>query len=220
MERQIAIGTRSGIFLLVALTGALLGGCFAAQVYPTIEDRSISLGPGDLERDGVSFITPSAATGQEEEKQAIALVFAEVMREARGAMRVVPLAETLGDVNKAELGDQYSRMYSEYRDTGLLNREILRQVAEVTGVRYVAQIKVQSFHQAEKERLGIFGLRLVETKTAGLRLFFQIWDSADGTVAWEATQELHYAYDSITEEQLTLHKVVSRAAQELVSKLP
>jgi hypothetical protein len=198
----------------------LLFGCLPAQVYPTLEQREISLKHGDLEAYGISFITPSAATGHEEEKQAIAMVFAEVLRTERSGIRVVPLAETLSAVNKAGLADQYSRMYHDYRDTGLLSRDILRQVGEVTSVRYVAQIKIQSFGQSEKERLGILGLRIMETKTAGLRLFFQIWDSRDGAVAWEATQEIHYAYDSVTEEPLTLPMVVRRAAKELVATLP
>jgi hypothetical protein len=197
-----------------------VGGCLPAQIYPTLQDRRISLQPGDLEAHGICYITPSAATGQEEEKQAIALVFAEFMQNERTAIRVVPLAETLSAVNKAGLGDGYSRMYRDYRDTGLLDRDVLREVGQVTGVRYVAQIKVQRFDQTEKDRLSIFGLRLIETKTADMRLFFQIWDSSDGAVVWEATQELHFAQDSMTEQQVTLHEVVSRAAQELVLKLP
>jgi hypothetical protein len=198
----------------------MLAGCFSAQIYPTLQQRGISLRPGDLETYGIGFITPSAATGQEEERQAVALVFAEVMEKERKRIRVVPLAQTLGAVNKSGLAEAYSRMYNDYRDTGLLKRDILQQVGAVIGVRYVAQIKVQSFGQGSRERFGMFGFRLVETKTAGMRLFFQIWDCSDGTVAWEAAQELHYAYDTVTEEQLTLPKVAGRAAQDLVAKLP
>ncbi|RPI46171.1 MAG: hypothetical protein EHM59_08165 [Betaproteobacteria bacterium] len=207
-------------FGLAIVSTLILTGCFPAQIYPTLQQRGISLRPGDLEAHGIGFITPSAATGQEEEKQAVALVFAETMQKERKAIRVVPLAETLGVVNRAGLADAYTRMYSDYRDTGLLKREILQQVGKVTGVRYMAQIKVQSFGQKAKERFGIFGLRIVETKTSGVRLFFQIWDSEDGTVAWEATQELHYSYDTVTERQPTLPTVVGRAAQDLVAKLP
>jgi hypothetical protein len=207
-------------FGLAIVSTLILTGCFPVQIYPTLQQRGISLQPGDLEAHGIGFITPSAATGQEEEKQAVALVFAETMQKERKAIRVVLLAETLGVVNKAGLADAYASMYRDYRDTGLLKREILQQVAKVTGVRYMAQIKVQSFGQTAKERFGIFGLRIVETKTGGVRLFFQIWDSRDGTVAWEATQELHYSYDTVTERQLTLPTVVGRAAQELVAKLP
>jgi len=206
----------------VAVGGALLlAGCVGGlQIYPTVQQRSITLKAGDLEAHGIGFLTPSAATGQEEEKQAIALVFAEVMQQKRPAIRVVPLAETLGVVNKNGLADAYIRMYNDYRESGLLRHEILQQVGKATGVRYMAQIKVQGFGQSAKERFGMLGFRIVETKTAGVRLFFQIWDSRDGTVAWEATQELHYSYDTTSERQLTLPQVVGRAAEDLVSKLP
>ena len=206
-------------FLVWALA-FLLAGCFTAQVYPTLQLRSISLRPGDLEAHGIGFITPSAATGQEEEKQAVAFVFADVLREERRNVRVVPLAETLSAVNKAGLADAYSRMYHDYRDTGLLKFDILQKIGVAVGVRYIAQIKVQSFGQHSRDRLGLLGLRVVETKRGTVRLFMQIWDSMDGSVAWEATQELHYAFDTITEEQMTLKTVVGRAAQDLVAKLP
>lgn len=202
------------------LGAMLLAGCFGTQIYPTLLQRTISLKQGDLEAHGIGFLTPSSATGQEEEKQAVALIFAEVMQKERPAVRVVPLAVTLGAVNKGGLADGYIRMYSDYRDSGLLKRETLQQVGMVTGARYLAQIKVQGFGQSAKERWGALGLRIVETKTAGVRLFFQIWDSRDGSVAWEATQELHYSYDTTREQPLTLPQVVGRAAEDLVSKLP
>ena len=100
----------------------LLAGCFGTQVFPNLQERSISLHPGDLETSGVEFITPSAATGQEEEKQAIALVFADVLQQQRPRIRVVPFAEVLNAVNKAGLTDLYKRMYNDYRDTRPVRR--------------------------------------------------------------------------------------------------
>lgn len=208
--------------LVLAMIGVLpLAGCVGGtQIYPTLQQRSISLKAGDLEAHGIGYLTPSAATGQEEEKQAVALVFAAVMQKKRPGVRVVPLAETLGAVNKGGLADAYIRMYNDYRESGLLKREILQQVGKATGVRYLAQIKLQGFSQSAKDRWGTLGFRIVETKSANVRLFFQIWDSSDGSVAWEATQELRYSYDTTSERQLTLPQVVGRAAEELVSKLP
>jgi hypothetical protein len=205
---------------VTGLAAVLLGGCFTPQIYPTVRERNISLQSGDLEAQGIAFITPSAATGQEEEKQAIALVFAETLREQRPNVRVLALAQTLGSVNQAGLADAYKLMYHDYRDTGLFKADILAQIAKATGTRYLAQIKVQGFGQSAKERFGAFGFRIVETKTSSVRLFFQIWDSQKGTVAWEATEELHYAYDTFTEEHPTLPRVVGRAAQDLIAKLP
>lgn len=212
---------RKCAFGLAMIGILLLAGCVGGtQIYPTLQQRSISLRAGELEAHGIGFLTPSATTGQEEEKQAVALVFAEVMQQQRPGIRVVPLAETLGAVNKSGLADAYIRMYNDYRESGLLKREVLLQVGKATGTRYLAQIKLQGFSQSAKDRWGTMGFRIVETKSANLRLFFQIWDSSDGTVAWEATQELHYSYDTTSERQLTLPKVVGRAAEDLVSKLP
>lgn len=205
---------------LVAATALLLlGGC-APQIYPTVRERNLSLQPGDLEAHGIAFITPSAATGQEEEKQAIALVFSESLKETRKNVRVFGLAQTLGAINQAGLADAYKQMYADYRDTGLFKADILEKIGKATATRYLAQIQVQGFGQGAKERFGALGFRIVETKTAAVRLFFQVWDSSNGTVAWEAMEEVHYSYDTVTEEQLTLPKVVGQAAQDLIAKLP
>jgi len=203
-----------------AAAAVLLGGCFSVKIHPTLQERNVSLAPGDLEAHGIAFITPSAATGQEEEKQAVAFAFAETLKEERKVVRVLPLAQTLGMINRAGLASAYKRMYYDYRDTGLFERDILREIGKVTRSRYLAQIKVQAFGQGAKERWGAMGFRIVETKTASVRLFFQIWDSQEGTVAWEASQELQYSYDTFSDEQITLQKVAGRAAQELIAKLP
>jgi hypothetical protein len=214
---------RSALMILKALTLLLLpviSGCFGTQIYPVLEERVISLRAGDLESAGLAFITPSSVTGQEEEKQAVALIFAEVVRLERPKIRVVPLAETLGAVNKANLADAYKRMYEDSRDTGLFNRDMLQKISAATGARYIAQLKLQQFIQGEKGRFGIFGLRIVETRFAAIRLFFQIWDGQDGTIAWEGIQEMQYSTDTVKENPVTFRTVIERTARDLTARLP
>lgn len=198
----------------------LLAGCFGTQIFPTLHEYRISLHNGELDSAGIAFITPSAATGQEEEKQAIAMAFADVMKNERPRMRVVTLPEALSAINRAGLADAYKRMYEDYRDTGLFKREILQKVGEVTGARYIAQLKLQRFEQKDKERFGALGFRIVETRSANLRLYFQIWDSKDGAIAWEGMQETNYAYDTITERLVTLRAVTEHTAKNLIARLP
>jgi hypothetical protein len=197
-----------------------LAGCQGTQVYPNLQQHLISLRPGDLEAAGIAFITPSTVTGQEQEKQAVALTFADVMKRERQGLRVVTLAETLGSINKAGLADDYRRMYDDYRDTGLLSGEVLRRVSAATGARYLAQLKLQEFGQGARERFGILGLRLVETKYAHVRLFLQIWDSSDGSIAWEGMQEMRISQETVTEEPVMQRTVLERTARDLVAKLP
>ncbi|MDH3412996.1 MAG: hypothetical protein OEM98_10965 [Gammaproteobacteria bacterium] len=160
------------MFCLALAAALLLAGCVVPQIYPTVRESNISLQPGDLEAHGIAFITPSAATGQEEEKQAIALIFAGTLRDERKNVRVLALAQTLGAINRAGLADAYKRMYDDYEDTGLFKGDILQQIGTATDTRYLAQIKIQSFAQGAMERFGIFGLRIVMTNTAAVRLFF------------------------------------------------
>lgn len=191
-----------------------------AQSHPTLRYRDIALPPGALEAHGIAFITPSTVTGQEEEKQAVALTFAAVLKRDRPNVRVVTLAETLGTVNRAGLSDEYRSMYADYRDTGLFKRDTLAKVGDLVGTRYVAQLKLQAFEQGEKERFGMFGFRLVETKHATVRLFFQVWDSDTGTIAWEGIEELRIAQETLAEEPVTLARVMERAAEDLIARLP
>lgn len=203
------------------LLAVLLAGCSSTPVYyPTLQEHVISLSKGDLEAAGIAFVTPSTVTGQEQEKEAVALTFTDVLRAERPALKVSTLAQTLGALNRAGLADSYKRMYEESRDTGLFSAEALRRIGTATGSRYVAQLKLQTFSQSAKNRLGLLGLRLVETHYADVRIFLTIWDSRDGTVAWEAMQELRVARESTSEEPMMLRKVLERSARDLVARLP
>jgi len=206
------------LMLVVAL--GMLCACVVPQVYNTSQERVISLKAGDLSTYGLSFITPSSVTGQEEEKQQVALTFAEVLKKERPTIRCMSLPETLTAINQAALSEDYKRMYVDYRDTGIFNRDILRKVGEATKTRYVAQIKLMSFSQGRDDRFGVFGLRLIDTKYADLRLFFQIWNTLDGSIAWEGSQEIHYARDTMTERQVTQKTIVEKAAHDIIVKLP
>jgi hypothetical protein len=205
----------------LALTVALLAGCASGGIYyPTVQEQVISLRKGELEAAGIALITPSTVTGQEQEKEAVALTFSDVLKAERPSLKVTTLAETLGAVNKAGLAEVYKRMYEEYRDTGLFAADALRRIAQAAGARYIAQLKLQAYNQGSKNRFGFLGLRIVETQHADVRLFFQIWDSRDGSIAWEAMQELRVARESVTEEPLMLRRMLEHSARELIARLP
>ena len=183
---KVALHGRFYASLLLAVS--LVTGCFIPQKQFTDKHHDFSLGKGELARHGLAFITPSTVTGQEEEKQALALIAAEVLKEKRPDIRCVSLAETLSAVNKAGLAEQYKEMYIDYRDTGLFKKDMLKQIGELTGVKYVAQLKLASFTQSNRDRFQIFGMRILETKKADLRLVLQIWNTSDGSIAWEISR--------------------------------
>ena len=168
----------------------------------------------------MAFITPSSITGQEEDKQALALAFTGVLQQVRPDLRVVNLPETLGSINRVGLTGEYRKMFEDYRLTGIFDRETLQKVAKVTGMRYLAQLKLGAFRQESKSRFGLLGIRMLETKTSTIRLYLQIWDADNGTVAWEGSQESTVSHESLAEEYVSLKSIVEASARDLVAHLP
>ena len=87
-------------------------------------------------------------------------------------------------------------------------------------MHYLAQLKLGAFRQEAKSRFGILGLRILETKTSTLRVFLQIWDSNDGSVAWEGSQESTVSHESLAEEYVSMKTIVEDSARDLVAHLP
>ena len=173
-----------------------------------------------LEKEGLAFITPSTVSGQEEEKQAVAFIFANTLKEKRNDLRILTLPETLSAINSAGLAHEYKLMFEDYHNTGIFKKDVLQKIAGATSTRYLAQLKLAGFRQTSSGRLGVFGLRLMETKKASLRLFFQIWDAEQGQIAWEALQELNWSEEMVSEDIITLQTVIAEAANNIGARLP
>jgi len=208
------------VWLIIFLVCGLISGCFVPQKQFTDQHQTLSLKQNELSANGIAFITPSTATGQEEEKQGLALMVADILKKKRTDIRCVTLAETLSAVNKAGLSEDYKGMYTDYRDTGLFKKDILKKVGELTGTRYVAQLKLANFNQGNRDRLSVLGLRLIETRKADIRLILQIWDTTDGTIVWEGAEELSYATDTPFSGNVPLRIMVEEVSENLIANMP
>jgi len=208
-------------FFTCFLAPMTLAACSATvQTYSAPAHDSRGLKADDLRQGGIAFLTPSTITGHEEDKQALAHAFAVALREGRKEVRVVPLSETIGAVNRAGLAAQYRGMYTDYRDSALFDGAMIRQIAKAANVRYLAQLKLASVGQGARGRFGLFGLSILNTQYAQVRVFLQVWDSADGSIVWEGLNEVSMAMETAWEEPMTFQAVADRAARDLVGRLP
>jgi hypothetical protein len=176
------------------------------------------LTPGLIEEHGLGFLTPTARVDREEDKHALALVFASTLSALRPGVRVVPLAQTLGAVNRAGLLRQYQKMYEGFGATGVLERDTLAKLRGVTGARYFCLLQLGEFSQPTAANP--FPLPGRAAAGAHIRLFVQIWDSVDGTIAWEGINEVSLAAEPGNGRAATFSSVVERAARDLVARLP
>jgi hypothetical protein len=222
-ENQIVTSCRFRIalFVLSGAVGLVLGACSGTtQVQRALKYESFELQLGDLEDHGLAFITPTSVTGQEQDRQSVAFLFARVLEEERPDVPVTSLAETLGAINEAGFLDEYKQMFAYYKDTGILPADVLKKIAQVTGRRYIAMLQMAAYSNTSSGRVRIFGVRFVVTKSATLRLFNQIWDSETGKIAWEANQEITVSYETAAETVVTFETMVEYTAKDLVTRLP
>ena len=180
----------------------------------------MQLAKEDLRTGGLAFLTPSTVTGQEEDKQTLAYVFGATLQTERPDIKFVSLARTISAVNRAGLADTYRRMYHDYRDTGVFDAGMMQKVAAATGARYLGQLKLARMEQNSRGRFGVLGLNLLNTQYANMRVFFQVWDSRDGTIVWEGIDEVTLAMDTGKELPMSFQLVTEQVAKNLVQRLP
>ncbi|MEX0958210.1 MAG: hypothetical protein WDZ63_02885 [Burkholderiales bacterium] len=204
--------------LILLLVTALTACATPRQVPPDIQVSS-ALPDGVFGSHAIAFLTPSTSGGQEDDKQSLAFAFATTLTEARPEVRVVTLAQTLGAVNRAGMTRDYERMYEGFRATGVLDRKVLAKLRGITGARFFALLQLGDFHREAGARALAPGLA-ADTERARIRLFLQVWDSIDGTVAWEGLNEAVYSSDTPDEKTVSFRSVVERAAGDLIALLP
>ncbi|MFQ6005351.1 MAG: hypothetical protein ACE5OQ_07585 [Woeseia sp.] len=203
------------------LVWILLGGCAGtAQLSTNTDSVDFSLDPVAFRDQGLGFLTPVSATGQEADRVALALAFADTVAAQREDLHVVRLAEVLSSVNQAALSDEYKTMVNDYHATGILEKDTLRRVGEVSGARYLGLLGLAEFSQTSNRRVSVAGIRLFDTKLASIRLSLQVWDSQTGTIAWEGSDEIDYAYDTGRERPVNFGFVAEQAATNLIAEIP
>lgn len=205
--------------IVLVLVNTWFSAC-SHQIYTSQEHRTFNLAAHDLYQHGIAFTTPSSITGREQDRQSLALTFAEVLREKRPDIRVVTLPETLSAINKAGLLNEYMQMYENYEQTGIFDHTKLQKISALTRTRYIAQLNLSGFNQGEKNRFSFLGWRLLETKRANIRVFLQIWDSEAGGIAWEGYEEMNYATEHYTEQAITFYDITRQIAEHMVDRIP
>ncbi|HSG66660.1 MAG TPA: hypothetical protein VLD39_16750 [Gammaproteobacteria bacterium] len=208
------------ISLLTLLCPLLLCGCSVTdQLHAELQYRQLVNKDAFSAAAGIGVLTPSAATGQEADRQALGDALSETMTSDLSEAKIVPLPAMLSAVNRAGLAREYSAMFAEYEETGILERDALRRVGNAAGVRYVAKLNLGDFEQITSGRARILGVRFLDTRTATIRVHLEIWDTFTGGIVWQGNEELTFAQEAVKERPISFQQVASLASQRLVAKV-
>ena len=213
MVKAIRVAGLLGVLVSVAACGV------TSQLHTESKYGSVAAESVAFEQFGVGVLTPSAPTGQESDKQALGDALGAALEASPTGVHVMPLPDMLSAINRLGLARAYADMLDEYENTGILERDRLRQVGEAGGVRYLAKLNLGTFQQSSDKRLSIAGIRMFDTWRAQIRVHLEIWDSTTGEIAWQGNEELVFAREGVKERPVSFSQVAALAAEHLVAKV-
>ena len=103
--------------------------------------------------------------------------------------QVISPQATKNELNREGLAREVSAMALDYSQSGILNLDVLHNMARTLEWDYVIQPSMAEFRQALDTRLRFFGLRVFQTRITNLRLSLQLWDTRSGEIVWESSGE-------------------------------
>jgi hypothetical protein len=221
---------RAGLALLLACLPALALGCYRPwsprtfMMQRSVASRELYREPDfereDLEREGVSILSARLSFGQETYGQPLMQGLVEAMQRRLPNAKLVHPNLMASRVNEAGLARAYAAMLATYDETGILDRELSRELAKAVGVGYFMVPILVSFQEQSATRLSVFSLRLIKTISATERVQLEIWGADSGRIVWEGISDLTLAQDTFRERLVRFEDTVRATWESLIGKIP
>jgi len=125
---------------------------------------------------------------------------------------VHPPIVTLANINDANLSADYSNMMLSYVQTGILNRDTIKQIATASNSRFLLYSKLGAEETRETDydpTLGVTTTRVLE-----FEIYSQLWDATVGDIVWEGRGGAAYL-----SSKTTLNGLLTLAAQNLAAQI-
>ena len=173
---------RIGGGALLATVVLLLAGCdppYLSDTYATSTPKPASLDTADLARMPVvvlAFMAPGNLQGL---GPTLSHAISGALAEVRPPIREISTDETLNQLTDKGLATEYADMRAGFARNGMLDRQRLRRIGLGLGSRYVLLPGVAEFNEEILDKYEAAGLKLLRNWVTTLRLWLQLWDSAD-----------------------------------------
>ncbi len=200
-----------GVLLFLLL---FLSGCLSAFTQWGDEVSLVSGAPSfsaeNLKGEKVAILSAVVGFGLEGYSLQVSRTLSSALSSEEQTFDFIPIQAALSEINQHGLAGDYSQMISEYRQSGILNKDILGKLGHVLHARYVIQPSMAAFNQFTSGRLSVLGLRLFHTRISTLRLSAQIWDTGTGALVWEASGEGTIATEDVREFRIPFEAIGQR----------
>ena len=104
------------------------------------------------------------------------------LREAHPRVALIAPSQSLERLTNARATTAYANLIEEYEETGQLNPELVRQLGDAVGARYLLNMRLTYAEEAGYGAGDFVGE--IEYRGQGLRLIAQLWDGERGVLEW------------------------------------
>lgn len=127
--------------------------------------------------------------------------------------------DTLELFNNAGIVSDYNRAINSYRETGIIDREVLRMMHEATDMNYFLFIQLMPPTSDRNFRRSAWTGDITTEETKSVSAFGLIWSYVDGDVVWEGSATAAVTTGEMTYTRETDMERAAKVADALVRSL-
>ncbi len=157
---------------------------------------------------------------QEIYRQTLAGLLYTVLKKEPGAPKILPLDIVQSSINRNALWSDFHLMYSEYRVTSVLRKDILSKIGEAAGARYLLLPRLLRFQSETFDRATVLGISFLRTRQSSVDIHAELWDAKTGEKVWEGASEGTVASEVVRGRAASFMAVAENACESLASKMP
>jgi len=128
--------------------------------------------------------------------------------------------ESMDQLNRAGLTQKYNDAILAYKETAIIDLNLLKELGETFGVRYLLFTELGDFSDESNYAYDWFSGSGYSTRKVGMFAYCNLWDCEEGDIVWECVGDISATsskYTYVAEEDT--EKFSSMAAESIITRL-
>lgn len=138
----------------------------------------------DLYNGGLAILPVVSGQGQEGYRRPFGEALNRGINTMLPRLHFLPWQQTMNILNQHGLVEDYQKAILSYRETAILDKNLILKIGEALDLRYLLFVSLEEFHKTSQTDYNIL-VGFHTTKTARINGFAQIWDCTNGDIVWE-----------------------------------
>jgi hypothetical protein len=207
--------------LLLLATAGCTGPLYDWQVRTHSTVLLQPLNQSTLDRQSVAVLPAVSMPALRGNEVGLGRFLFDILHKVAPHWNVVSEEETTARINRNGFAGQFTQMRSDYEQSTILDRDVLRAIAAAIQVRYVFQPRLAAFSQIMTDRwqFPVLQVWLVRIRSSIIRLSLQLWDTETGDLVWASVAEGAMWNEAVSHEPVFLEDIAKASLSSMVSDL-